>query len=130
PLSYASPGGNVVWRAVNNMIFQGAAVSSPGTSASICLFTRAGVADFGPNLINAFLNIHPNPGGYSNNTFAGIPFDGTGLGGLTSQEHDPKFTTYAARDCSLQADSPFFDLKGAIPSAAADRDLWPDDRPI
>lgn len=127
PYNYSNPLGNTVYRASNNLFYAGAAVIGAGTPAPFALFLRAGVADFHQNKINQYMNISPNPGGYTEGVWAGVPFNGTGLNDLVAAEYDPGFVDYANQNYNLRSDSVFHTLTAPLPTAAKLRNLWPDD---
>lgn len=127
PYNYTNPLGNTTYRVFNNMFFAGAALSGASTPAPMELFLRAGKADFSQNKINNFMNVSPNPGGYTEGVWAGIPFNGSGLGGLTAEAYDPQFLDFTNENYELQPTSPFYSLSAPLATSAAVRDLWPDD---
>jgi len=60
------------------------------------------------------------------NSAVGTPCDGSGMSGIEVSKSNPGFVDFAHGDFHLKPSSPFYGLKGAIPSPIAQRRLQPD----
>lgn len=111
----------------NNLLY--ATSRSLGAEAApLALFYWQGIADFAGNWANDFIQVYAPAGG--TNLATGTRFDGSGLGGLTTQAGDPGFVDAAGGDYRLTAGSPFRSLAAALPAAVIERGLAPTAEPV
>jgi pectate lyase len=99
--------------------------ATPGSAVRpFALFEEQGNANFSSNWINYFQNYkYPAPWGTME---VGVPFNGTGLGGLTaSGAASPGFADFSAGNYLTTPTSPFASLSAAYPVAVTKRFLVP-----
>ena len=132
PINQQAPVGNTEYpctdtvMAYNNMFYADVATAG-ATPAPMDLFRRGGKADFQSNLITVFANTIPNWASRTADIWAGVPFDGSGLNGLTGTNYSPGFAAYTSNNFALNSNSPFFGLTAPTPAPAVARNLWCDD---
>lgn len=116
--------------AVNNL-FYSTSLTQGATPAPLALFEWQGWADFKSNWANNFMLYRIGAGpGYSSSLPVGVPFDGTGIGGLTASASDPGFVDIAASNFATTQASPFASLTGALATAVTKRGLVPVADPV
>lgn len=116
--------------AVNNL-FYSTSLTQGAPTAPLALFEWQGWADFRSNWANNFMPYRIGAGpGYSSSLPVGVPFDGTGLGGLAPSAADPGFKDFAASDYTTTAVSPFASLTGTLSQAVTKRGLVPIADPV
>jgi VCBS repeat-containing protein len=104
-----------------NNLFYGTFRDVGHETMPFALFSLQGWASWQQNYITTFQNSQfPYLAGTYNR---GVPFDGSGLGGLVARTDDPGFRGFALGDYALDAGSPFYTFNAPLHADAVARGL-------